>query len=54
MFTKFLSDSTGSTAMEYGLICSLVVGAAAPMMQRYGRSIEENIYDILNAMALVI
>jgi hypothetical protein len=40
--------------MEYGLICSLVVGAAIPMILRQNASVEANLYEMIELLSSVI
>ncbi len=46
IFRKFLADECGATAIEYGLICALIVVAAISGMTRLSDA-NESTYDKL-------
>jgi Flp pilus assembly pilin Flp len=54
MLITFLRDERGVTAIEYGLIASLVTLGAITAMDRFGQALEDNIYDIIEAFSAVI
>ena len=39
VFKRFMDDETGATAIEYGLIATLVAVAAVPNLERLGNTI---------------
>lgn len=51
---RFFYEQRGVTAIEYALIASLVLVVAIPAMVMLGDAIQENLYDVIGALASLI
>jgi|JI7StandDraft_1071085.scaffolds.fasta_scaffold101769_2 Flp pilus assembly pilin Flp len=47
----FFNDERGVAAIEYSLIAALVTVGAIASMDRFGQSLEDNLYDIIEAIS---
>ncbi|HMV67623.1 MAG TPA: Flp family type IVb pilin [Myxococcota bacterium] len=50
----FLAEEDGITAMEYGLIGTLIVVTAMGAITALGDAVADNLYDIIEATAAII
>ncbi len=50
MFTKFLKDESGATAIEYGLIAALIAIAAITAMSALGGELNETFVRVESSM----
>ena len=50
MFSRLLKDDSGVTAIEYGLISSLVVVAILVAMQTLGNQVANDLFGLTAAM----
>ena len=48
--SKFMSDESGATAIEYGLIAALIAVAAITAMQGLGTSLNSTFTNVSTAM----
>jgi pilus assembly protein Flp/PilA len=51
VFCEFLRDENGSTAIEYGLIASLISVAAIGMFSKTGSKLKSTFNDIANNLS---
>ncbi len=51
LIQKFISDITGATAIEYGLIASLIAVAAIASMQGLGGSLKKTFNNTSSSVA---
>jgi len=49
--SKFIKDNTGATAIEYGLIASLISLAAIVAFNHVGSKLQSTFHDIANNLA---
>ena len=45
---RFISDESGATAIEYGLIAALIAVAAVTAMQQVGDEVKNTFIDVRN------
>lgn len=50
MFSKFLRDESGATAIEYGLIAALIAIAAITAMSTLGNDLSNNFNNVANSL----
>ena len=50
LFTRFLKDESGATAIEYGLIAALVAVAAITALQTLGTRIDATFTKVTDQM----
>jgi pilus assembly protein Flp/PilA len=50
-FRKFLNDTKGATAIEYGLIAALIAVAAITAMQGLGNQLNSTLTEVESKMA---
>ena len=50
IFTRFLSDETGATAIEYGLIAALIAVAAIAAMTTLGTKLTSTFTSVSNQL----
>ena len=50
IFSRLLQDDSGVTAIEYGLIASLVVVAILISLQTLGTTVATDLFDLTAAM----
>ncbi|MFN3656676.1 MAG: Flp family type IVb pilin [Pseudolabrys sp.] len=50
MFTRFLSDKSGATAIEYGLICAGIALAILAALNTTGQILVEKLTFLLGAL----
>ena len=50
MFSKFLRDESGATAIEYGLIAALIAIAAITAMSTLGNDLSNTFNNVANSL----
>ena len=50
LFTRFIEDESGATAIEYGLIAALISIALVVGAQRIGTAVSNNFENVATAM----
>ncbi|MEM6602412.1 MAG: Flp family type IVb pilin [Pseudomonadota bacterium] len=50
LFSKFLNDESGATAIEYGLIAALIAVVCIGAFTAVGENLEERFDDIADAL----